>query len=39
MKSDDRSSIKEKIYEVFGQRKKKSIGHGFQIIKMINISD
>jgi hypothetical protein len=39
MKSEARSLVKEKIYEVFGQRKRKSIGHGVQIIQMINISD
>ena len=39
MKLEARSLLKEKIYEVVGQRKRKSIGHGVQIIQMINISD
>ena len=39
MKSEARSLVKDKIYEVVGQRKRKSIGHGVQIIQMININD
>jgi hypothetical protein len=39
MKLEARSLVKEKNYEFFGQRKRKSIGHGVQIIQMINISD